>query len=60
MAKQSPPRGVTPAVEPQKEATIRRGALSGKERCFDGDWAIEELTPDHWIGVQHARRTLPS
>jgi len=51
---------VTPAVEPQKEATIRRGALSGKERCFDGDWAIEELTPDHWIGVQHARRTLPS
>ncbi|RRQ26248.1 aldehyde dehydrogenase family protein [Rhodococcus sp. Eu-32] len=23
---------------------------------FGGDWAIDEFTTDHWIGVQHSRR----
>lgn len=26
---------------------------------FNGDWAIEEFTTDHWITVQHAPRTYP-
>lgn len=26
---------------------------------FNGDWAIEEFTTDHWITVQHAERPLP-
>ena len=26
---------------------------------FGGDWAIEEFTTDHWISVQHTRRTFP-
>ncbi len=26
---------------------------------FNGDWAIEEFTTDHWISVQHAPRQYP-
>jgi aldehyde dehydrogenase (NAD+) len=26
---------------------------------FGGDWAIESFTTDHWITVQHERRTYP-
>lgn len=26
---------------------------------FNGDWAIEEFTTDHWISVQHAPRDYP-
>src|SRR5690606_16959503 len=26
---------------------------------FNGDWAIEEFTTDHWITVQHAPRPYP-
>jgi aldehyde dehydrogenase (NAD+) len=26
---------------------------------FGGEWAIEEFTTDHWISVQHARRSYP-
>lgn len=26
---------------------------------FNGDWAIEEFTTDHWISVQHALRDYP-
>lgn len=26
---------------------------------FNGDWAIEEFTTDHWISVQHAPRGYP-
>jgi aldehyde dehydrogenase (NAD+) len=26
---------------------------------FNGEWAIEEFTTDHWITVQHSKRDLP-
>lgn len=26
---------------------------------FGGEWAIEEFTTDHWVSVQHTRRTFP-
>lgn len=26
---------------------------------FNGEWAIEEFTTDHWITVQHTKRDLP-
>jgi aldehyde dehydrogenase (NAD+) len=26
---------------------------------FGGDWAVEEFTTDHWVSVQHTRRTFP-
>jgi acyl-CoA reductase-like NAD-dependent aldehyde dehydrogenase len=26
---------------------------------FGGTWAIEEFTTDHWVSVQHTRRTYP-
>ncbi|WP_461155684.1 aldehyde dehydrogenase family protein [Saccharopolyspora tripterygii] len=26
---------------------------------FGGQWAIEEFTTDHWVSVQHQRRTYP-
>ena len=26
---------------------------------FNGDWAIDEFTTDHWITLQHAPRTYP-
>lgn len=32
--------------------------LSGLDR-FDGRWTLDELTTEHWVGVQHERRTYP-
>ncbi len=26
---------------------------------FGGEWAIEEFTTDHWVSVQHTKRTFP-
>jgi aldehyde dehydrogenase (NAD+) len=26
---------------------------------FGGEWAIDEFTTDHWVSVQHTKRTFP-